>query len=336
VPAEVLGAGDAGDVARLEHVDIDLSSRVLADAEQARSDTLWGACRGGLARRRLRMGEASRGPGHEGDLGTAEGAVNEGILRVVGGLEHVVAHAAERQAQVETWRRDVLDEGAGIGAVGPFAVGGRRSGLGGKGDQRIGGEIVHLGEPTADPAGGERPLHGAHKGVFAAGIENDEAQTLGKLEDADDTVERNRLVLHVDVALQRGIDRDEVVDAADLDAMPGVVDDGDTRIAHPVGEVAQGTAHARRIEIAFSLDQLEAGGAQCRLHGVSIARGVGKLGDVGVGAVADDQRYATLRVRRAGHQQRQRSNDHRQFHRSPHPRCAVAALAQAPRGLSAR
>ena len=52
-----------------------------------------------------------------------------------------------------------------------------------------------------------------------------------------DTIEGDGLVLYVDIALQNGIDRDQVVHAGHLDAVPGVEHHGDVGIQGRVGKI---------------------------------------------------------------------------------------------------
>jgi hypothetical protein len=66
----------------------------------------------------------------------------------------------------------------------------------------------------------------AQRGDVAAGIEQRKAQLLRARQRGRHPLERHGLELHVAVGFQRGIDGDQVVGAADLDPVPGVVDHG--------------------------------------------------------------------------------------------------------------
>ena len=57
--------------------------------------------------------------------------------------------------------------------------------------------------------------------------------------DTQDTVQRERLVIDVVVALELGVDRNQIIGAVDLDAVAGIIDHGDIGIAGLVGEFAQ-------------------------------------------------------------------------------------------------
>jgi hypothetical protein len=94
-------------------------------------------------------------------------------------------------------------------------------------------------------------LHGLVEGIVTAGVQDDEPQLLGRFDDRQNAIERNSLVERIDVALQHGIHRDQIIGAVDLDAMSRIVNDGDIGIANGVGEIAQGAAHLGHIEIAF-------------------------------------------------------------------------------------
>ena len=89
-------------------------------------------------------------------------------------------------------------------------------------------------------------LHGLGERVVAAGVENDEAQLPRRLDDVQEAIERDRFVKGIDVAFQHGIDRNEIVDAFDLDAVAGKIDDGEIGAARVIGEIAQRAAHLDR------------------------------------------------------------------------------------------
>ena len=65
------------------------------------------------------------------------------------------------------------------------------------------------------------------KRIVATGVEQDQPQPLDRLQRPDDAVERHRFVVHVVVAAELRVDRHQIVRAADLDAVTGVVDDRD-------------------------------------------------------------------------------------------------------------
>jgi hypothetical protein len=142
--------------------------------------------------------------------------------------------------KVDARRRDVLDQCRRERTVAApaVAVGGERTGARGECDQRVGGRRFDLGEAAADRTRAAGAFHQLGKRVFPAGIENDQPQALGGLENLQHAFERDRFVLDVDIGLEPGIDRDEVVRAVDLDAVAGVVDCGDIGIAHRIGEFA--------------------------------------------------------------------------------------------------
>ena len=138
--------------------------------------------------------------------------------------------------------------------------------------------------------------------IVAAGVENDEPQFLGRLDRDQHAIQRERLVVDVGVALQLCIDRNQIVRAVHLDAVAGVIDDGDVGIAGTVGEIAQRAAGFGRGQIAAGIDDVEAGLLQRRGDLGAVVNRVGKLRDVPVGGIAEHQRDALLGKRRLAHQ----------------------------------
>ena len=55
---------------------------------------------------------------------------------------------------------------------------------------------------------GDGALHGLVEGIVAAGVQNHQPQLLRRLDDGQQTVERNGLVIGIDVAFKNGIGRD--------------------------------------------------------------------------------------------------------------------------------
>jgi hypothetical protein len=221
---------------------------------------------------------------------------------VAGTAQHVVAHAAERKAQIEAGHGEVLDQRRGERAVLAFAVGGGRAGLGGERDQRVGRDRLDLGEAAADRARLDGALHGPGERIVAAGVENDQAQPLGGLEQPHHAVERDRLVLDVDVALERGVDGEEIVGAVDLDAVAGIEHDGDVGLVRVLGEVAERAAHLDAGEIVLGGDDLEARLFEHGGDGGCVIDRIGERPDIGVIGIADDQRDALFGQRLAGEQ----------------------------------
>ena len=100
-------------------------------------------------------------------------------------LQHVVAHTPKCQLDVEARRRQMLEKRGRVGTVDSGAVLGSRAGPLRVGDERVGRQrsFVDLAVAAADGAGGNRAPHRPDEGIVAAGVENDEAQALGGLQD---------------------------------------------------------------------------------------------------------------------------------------------------------
>ena len=101
---------------------------------------------------------------------------------------------------------------------------------------------------------------------------------LGALERLEHTVERDGLVLDVEVADELGVRRHQIIGAVDLDAVPGIIDHRDIGIARGLGEFADDAAQLDDAEVALIVDGVEAGLLEQRRHRVGIARGIGERG----------------------------------------------------------
>ncbi len=181
-------------------------------------------------------------------------------------------------------------------------IGRGHSGFGGEGHQRIGRRHLDLGEAAAHRARRDGARHLFCKRIFPAGIQDDETQTLHRIEHPHDTVERDRLVLDVDIAGKLGIDRNQVVRAVELDAVAGIVDDCDVGIFCSPGEFSDRAPHRRVAEIEFVFDDLESGLFEHRRHRRRIPGGIGERLDVLVGGVANNQCNAALGGRKSSRQ----------------------------------
>ena len=148
-------------------------------------------------------------------------------------------------------------------------------------------------------------LHLLGKGIVAAGVEDDEAQPPGRLENPDDPLERHGLVVDVEVALEHGVDGQQIVGAADLDAVAGVIHDRNVGIARGVGEVPDHPAHRAAAQVVLRFHDVEARGAEQRGDGAGVFLRIGQRPDVGIVRIADDQRDA-LFGKRIGQQQQGR------------------------------
>ncbi len=247
------------------------------------------ACGFARGRSGSRSGHLDR---HQRHVFAAERAVDERLLLVAGRFEHVVAHEAEGAADVEAGRRQMLRQRDRERAVGAVAVLRREAGLGRIGDQRVGAGRLDLGEAAADAARGDRALHGLAERIVTAGIEDHQAKLLGRLDRDQDAIEGERLVIDVGVALELGVDRDQIVRAFDLDAVAGIIDHGDIGIAGCIGEFAQHAPRFQRRQIVPGIDDVEAGLLQRLRHHRTVIDGVRERRRMLIGGVGDHQRDA--------------------------------------------
>ena len=109
-------------------------------------------------------------------------------------------------------------------------------------------------------------------------------------------VERHRLETDVAVGLELRVDRNQVVDAAHLDAMAGIIEH------RPIGAVGGVAEAAERVDQPVAVEvvgerHVEPGLLQRRLDQGRVARRVGQPRHVLIRAIADDERHPPLRLR---------------------------------------
>ena len=196
------------------------------------------------------------------------------------------------------------------GECGALAVIGHGLRLGGVGDQRVGLLRLDLSEAGADRPGGDPALDLAGERVVAAGVEDDEPQALGPLQGVEDAIQRDRLVIGVALVHQLGVRGDQVIRVADLDAVAGIVDDGDLRVGDRVLELADRALEFQVARVVARRHHVEPGAAEQVGHRVGVAHRVGQLRHVLVAADADDERDAApFGVGRLGEQRQQDADE---------------------------
>ena len=250
-------------------------------------------------------GRGCRRGWHERHVIAAQRTIDKRLLRIACCLQDIVADEAERLSKIEARFGEMIDQRGCERAVLAIAVGCGRSRLRGKCDHGVGAGRLDLGKPAADRARRDRPLHAFRERIVPARIEDHQPQLLRRLDRNQHTVERQRLVQNIRIGFKRRIDRDEIVGAIQLDAVPGIIDNRDIGVAAPVAEVAQRLAQLADGQVQFGLDRVEARRLEHRGNSRRVVRGIAELGHVPVGRIADHQRHALLGKRGLPSQQSQ-------------------------------
>jgi hypothetical protein len=183
----------------------------------------------------------------------------------------------------------------GVRTVGPVAVVGFRSGLGGVGHEGVRTDVYGLEPAAAERAWYPGRPHAIRKGIVAAGVEQDQAQPLDRLQRPDDAVERHRLVVHVVGSAELRVDRHQIIRPADLDAVTGIVDDGDVGSFGGQQEFAHGAPEIHHPEILAQNHGFEARLAEELGEPDRVGDRIGERRGVAVSRVSDDQRDASVR-----------------------------------------
>jgi hypothetical protein len=118
---------------------------------------------------------------HQRDIAAAKRPIDERLLPAVGHFQNLVPDPPESQANIETGNGEIFQNRRRERAVQAVAVIGRRAGLRGIGNQRVGAGRLDLAETRRyRPGGGlALPAHRLDEGIVAAGIEDDQPQALG-------------------------------------------------------------------------------------------------------------------------------------------------------------
>ena len=226
-----------------------------------------------------------------------ERPVDERLLPPPRALQHLVANPAKRQAKVEARCRQMIEERGRKRAVRAVAVASDRAGLGGERNQRVRRRGLDLGKAAAHRTRGDTARHPLRKRVVAAGIENDEPQPFRRIYRLENPVQRDRLVLDVEIALQPGICRDQEIRAVHLDAVTGVIDHRHVGIRGNRSKVAHRPPHLGHAEIPAQLHDIETHPFEDVADGGRVVVGIGQPRDALVVGHAKDQRHPLVSQR---------------------------------------
>src|SRR6185369_257644 len=103
------------------------------------------------------------------------------------------------------------------------------------------------------PAGGHGSSHALGKGIVTAGVEDYQPQLFGGFDHAQQPIEWNSFVERVDVTLEYGVNRDQIVRSVDLDTVTREIDDRYIGVPRSIGEIADCAPHQGGSEIASQL-----------------------------------------------------------------------------------
>ena len=332
--AHLTGARQAGDLGE------DLVAIRIDDLADAELDLIGGVRDGdGLERRDLRVAVGRSRV--EVERRGAQRAEDERFLPALRRLHHVVADAAEEQAEFQAGHVEVLQQGVGVGAVVAETVLGQRVGAGRQRYQRIAGRVVDPGEAggnVAFPDGaGIAARQAVGEGIVPAGVEDQDAQFPRLRQFSHDQVERHRLVDQVAFAFQPRVGGQKVVLAAHLKAMAGIEHHRDIGGGGTHAEIAEVTGESPVVEIEDLLD-FEVEFPQCRTDGAGVVRRIGQFGRVFVAPDADHQGNALVAVRsksgvgQASHQH-QRKQEPENSHQPEFPTVANRPAQSGPQAL---
>ena len=189
---------------------------------------------------------------------------------------------------------------------------------------------LHVGQAAADA--GRAGSHGtgeiARQRVVATGIEEDDVGLAFALELhlPQHEVQGHGLEIEVALVYELGIDRNEVIAAGDLEAVPCVEQQADVGLSQDSRKIAHLEIEAALVEIEAE-DHLEPQVREDGAHVLGVVGGVGQGGGMAVGRVAHHERGALLR---AGGQRRKHEGSEKAGAKEDRARAAATRHGQAP------
>ncbi len=226
------------------------------------------------------------------DLLRQQGLVGGNLLSAGGG-EHIVANGDHHAGDVGVRSREMSKERGGEGAVPALAVESNVVGLRCERDEEAG-----KSSDTSEPRR-RQGEPGAGEGIVAAGVEKNEMASLSFAEFGQHRVKRDRPRFDVAQRVQLRADGDEIVAAAELEAVAGIVEQRKVPRGRLSREFLDRTLHGGQVEIGLGRDH-EPERLQGRRDVLRVVRGIGERRGVSVGAVADDKSVSALGARRHG------------------------------------
>ena len=215
------------------------------------------------------------------------GAVDERALAPAGRLQHVGGDEVKESPHLQPWLLQPMGESRCKRTMIAHAVLGhlpRRRGINDQDScRRLGGRKSALHGARRD-----RPPHRHDEGILAASIENDKTQLFRVGDGIKHPVERDRFIGNIAVVVEHDVSRQQVVDAADLHPVAGVIDERPVRL---IGRGAEGSERGEHSGARDVLDprDLEAVDFEGRGDEVGVARRIGQRRFAAIGGIADDE-----------------------------------------------
>ncbi len=133
------------------------------------------------------------------------------------------------------------------------------------------------------------------KRIVATGVDDDQAQALGLADGVGEPLQRNGFAVGIAVVLELGIHRDQIVGAADPDAEPGIVHDGNIGVGDGILELSDGAFELQIAGVVLRIDDVKPGLLQHCGDGVCIFRRIAQGRHMLIGGIANHQRNTALR-----------------------------------------
>lgn len=130
----------------------------------------------------------------------AERSVNEWLLAVRGAFQHVIPDATKGKPEIQSRFSDVFNESRRERTVLSVSVVRHRAGLCSESDQRVRHCRFDFRESASDRTAGDASLHRLREGIVAASVQDDQLEPLDRVECLEHAIERNSLVLDIEVA----------------------------------------------------------------------------------------------------------------------------------------
>ena len=177
---------------------------------------------------------------------SAQGTVDKRLLPAIGRSQNFVAHATERQPNVQSGSWQIFQQGCGERTMPTIAIRGSRSRLRGIGDQCVIRRWLDPRQASGKSAGLSLPFHGRCKRIVAASVQHDQTQSCRTFDRAQNPIQRNRFVQHIAGGRQPRVYGDQIIDTIDFEAVTRKIEHSYLRTSRQILEISERTPERSR------------------------------------------------------------------------------------------
>ena len=117
---------------------------------------------------------------------------------------------------------------------------------------------------------------------------------LCRLNNGQDPIQWNGFIERIKVALERRINRNDIIGPVNLDAMSCKIDGSDVCVARTVSKFSQDASGFANGKVMLEDDKIKTGRCKHSRHRVRVVRRIGECGNFLIGRITNDERYSLL------------------------------------------